>query len=44
MAVPAQPKAGVVKEYGGEQGPAMEEEALCLAQARQALEEKRYGT
>lgn len=44
VAVPAQPKAGVVKEYGGERGPAMEEEALCLAQARQALEEKRYGT
>lgn len=43
VAVPAQPKAGVVKKYGGERGPAMEEEALCLAQARQALEEKRYG-
>lgn len=47
VAVPAQPAAGVVKCYGGENVPnpaeAGEEEALRMAQAIQAQEEKRYG-
>lgn len=42
VAVPAQPEAGVVKEYGGEY-TFPDEEKFCLAQARQALEEARYG-
>lgn len=49
VAVPAQPKAGVIKRYGGEgepqEGSPMEpdDEELLLAQARQEQEEKRFG-
>jgi len=49
VAVPAQPKAGVIKNYGGEGKPPdptaneLEDEAFLLAQAMQAQEEKRYG-
>ena len=55
VAVPAQPKAGVVKSkrYGGEEAPgaepaedagaAEEKEALLMARAVQEQEEKRYG-
>lgn len=42
VAVPAQPGAGVIKQYGGELQKG-NEEAFRLAQARQDQEEKRYG-
>lgn len=49
VAVPAQPRAGVIKQYGGEGTPAEgsggepEEDALLLAKAKQEQEEKRFG-
>ncbi len=48
VAVPAQPRAGVIKRYGGKGEPrdgsgAPEEEALLLAKAKQEQEEKRFG-
>lgn len=49
VAVPAQPKAGVIKRYGGEgepqdgSGGTPEEEGLLLAKAKQKQEEKRFG-
>lgn len=42
VAVPAQPDAGIVKTYGGEERPGPEE-ALLMAEALQEQEEKRYG-
>lgn len=49
VAVPAQPRAGVIKRYGGVgepqdgSGVEPEEEAFLLAQAKQEQEEKRFG-
>lgn len=46
VAVPAQPGAGVIKQYGGvgePQNHVSEVDAQRLAEARQVLEEKRYG-
>lgn len=49
VAVPAQPRAGVIKRYGGEgepqggSGDVPEETALLLAKAKQEQEEKRFG-
>lgn len=42
VAVPAQLRAGVIKQYGGE-GTPRSDAALSLALARQSLEELRYG-
>ncbi len=49
VAVPAQPGAGIIKQYGGKGEPQNEppesdsEEMFKLAQAKQNQEEKRYG-
>ena len=47
VAVPSQPGAGVVKSYGGEDGPDPAEdggdEAFLLARAMQEQEKLRYG-